>query len=278
MNNETTIPKHYKAIFVKTETKGYTLRDVNSSLTWKKFYPEQDGETAISILNRMKEAYKRDDEVLGWNEIFIEEDGVKITDLQSVRELMSNNRKWQNDLYSEINGNSFGIFLVIFNNTLKEVYFVCDDENMLSEELEDLTGKWLMTMELFKLDREFSEVGGYHSDSNRFAEMINRFGWDIAFKMIKAEIEVIKDIKSKNRKLKQAPTRTHGDDDIFNDYHSFNFHTCGPWLMEYDLDSHIKVTDIYSNIQLRYSLFEDKVFAEYEVIINKVSTQYKRTF
>ncbi|HPI82041.1 MAG TPA: hypothetical protein PK122_02310 [Candidatus Paceibacterota bacterium] len=260
------IPRHYKAEYVKLP-KYYTLKDLHTDKpqTWEIFSPETHSND--EILDMIIRTYENDEDTLGFNEVYRHDDGIEPSDFMTMRELMTPKQKIQVDIYSLMNGNQFGTVMVIFNIPRKEVYwFVNEDWRIKDKKPAEVqrAEAWMANLELFQIDNEFSSLGGYHSDGNRFSEMIERFGWEVGIKMIKAYIQAMKKVRQRYKAFHDQPSRTHGDDEITQSYSEYVYSGGLYWNYEKDGDH------FWSNIYLRYSIYSDRIWTRIEVSMDRM--------
>jgi hypothetical protein len=202
------VPNRYRYAMI-----GEQLYDLNSGNVFQSFSNTAKDITTEELFNRIIEAFRSGDEIITWNEIYF--GGFHFRDYIILNELFSPVQKWDISLCNIIFNGETEIFEIqIINITDEEHYILCTKDrsykDRLLSEVSDL--------ELVKLHLEFESLGGKYDSPSRFIDLVERAGWDIGIKIIKALISVLRKMQMTGN-LGHEDIKTHMSDRLQSDDH-----------------------------------------------------------
>lgn len=180
------VPNRYQYAMV-----GEQLYDLNSGRLFRTFSNTAKDISTEDLYEKIMDAFRSGDEIITWNEIYF--GGIHFRSLIILNELFSPVQKWDLSFCNSIFNGETEIFEIqIVNITSKEHYIFCTKNRSYKDrflsEVRDL--------ELVKMHLEFESLGGIFNCPTRFADIVERAGWESGVKMITAINSVITMLQS----------------------------------------------------------------------------------
>lgn len=168
------VPNRYRYAMI-----GEQLYDHFSGNLFQSFSNTAKDISTEDLCKKIVDAFRSGNEIITWNEIYFGE--FHYQDFIILNELFSPIQKWDLSFCNSIFNCETEIFEIqIINITAEEHYILCTKDRSFKDRFPSEG----CDLELVKLHLEFESLGGKFDSPTRFADIVERAGWESGIKMI----------------------------------------------------------------------------------------------